>query len=454
MDDISHVMQSVSNYIAEAKDIPLPSEVAKKAKHHLLDSIAAMVSGSTLKPGRRATRFIREQGGTPEALVINTDIMTSAVNAAWANGMLAHADETDDSHAPSTSHPGCAITPAALAAAERENASGEELLRAFVLGYDICCRINRAVGSDNISNAHRATYSVGGTFGAASAAAALMNLSADEVRHVLSYAGQQVSGLGSWRRDTEHIEKAFVFGGMPARNGMAAAAMVAAGFTGVDDVLSGRDNFFVAFSPNPDPEQLIHALGDHYEVMVTNIKRWPVGSPIQALISSLTALMEQHKLTPASIANITLRLPERVTRLVGDTPMPDINSRYLAAATLIDGTLTFEATQDYDRLHDRELLNLKKRITLVGDASLNNTSPPRQGIVEIETMDGRQLRHHTKAVRGTADNPMSQDEVEDKARGLLKIVLPPDNENALVDGIWNIEQVKSVREFRTYLAAH
>jgi len=451
MDDISHVMKDVSEYISEALSKPLPDEVAEKAKHHLLDSIAAMVSGSTLKPGRYAVQYIREQGGAPEAQVINSDILTSAVNAAWANGMLAHADETDDSHAPSTSHPGCVVTPAALAAAERENASGAELLRAFVLGYDICCRINRAVGSHNLSNAHRATYSVGGTFGAASTAAALMKLSADEVRHVFSYAGQQVSGLGSWRRDTEHIEKAFVFGGMPARNGVAAATMAAAGFTAVDDVLSGPDNFFVAFSPEPDPEQLTHALGEHFEVMVTNIKRWPVGSPIQALISSLTALMDEHDVTPENAASITLRLPERVTGLVGDTPMPDINARYLAAATLIDGTLTFEATQDYERLHDPELLKLKERIELVGDSRLNDTDPPRQGIVEVETTEGEKLQHHTKAVRGTADNPMPKEEVEDKARGLLKLVLTPDEEDAMVEGIWNIEEVESVRQFRQHL---
>src|SRR5947207_14169037 len=117
--DISPVMQQVSTYIASAPRKRLPAAVAEKTKHHVLDTIAAMVSGSRLLPGRKAIAFIRTRGGAKEALVVATSVVTNAENAALANGMLAHADETDDSHAPSLTHPGCGIVPAALAMAER-----------------------------------------------------------------------------------------------------------------------------------------------------------------------------------------------------------------------------------------------------------------------------------------------------------------------------------------------
>src|ERR1044071_2590285 len=122
--EISPVMHELATYISKARKAPLPKPVVEKTKHHVLDTIAAMVSGSKLLPGEQAISFIKTQGGAPEAMVIGSRIVTSAINAALANGMLGHADETDDSHAPSLTHPGCGVVPAALAMAEREQANG------------------------------------------------------------------------------------------------------------------------------------------------------------------------------------------------------------------------------------------------------------------------------------------------------------------------------------------
>ena len=108
-------MAKLSAYIAGTMTRPLPPNVADKAKAHLLDTVAAMVSGSTLPPGRAGIAYVRQKGGTPEAQVITTDLVTTASNAAFANGMLAHADETDNSHKTSRSHIGCSVVPAALA---------------------------------------------------------------------------------------------------------------------------------------------------------------------------------------------------------------------------------------------------------------------------------------------------------------------------------------------------
>ncbi len=273
----STLIESLAGYVASALERPLPPEVAEKTKHHVLDTIAAMVTGSRLKPGELATRFAASQGGAPEAMVVGSKVVTTAVNAAMANAMLAHADETDDSHAPSLTHPGCAIVPAALAVAEREDASGEALLRAVALGYDVGCRIGRAmggIGSRGVSG--HATHSISPMFGAAAAASGLAGLDARGVRHALAYTAQQASGITSWARDSEHVEKAFVFGGMGARNGVTSALFVQAGLTGEEDVFSGEFNFLDVFCP--DRAQLdgwVASLGSHYEILETNIKKFP-----------------------------------------------------------------------------------------------------------------------------------------------------------------------------------
>jgi len=121
----------LAEYMAEACDLDLEDNVCIEAKNHIVDSMAAVVSGARLRPGQLAVEYMRALGGTPEAQVIGSALVTSAVNAALANGMMGHADETDDMHMPTKIHPGCGIVPAALAMAEREKASGRQLLGCY-----------------------------------------------------------------------------------------------------------------------------------------------------------------------------------------------------------------------------------------------------------------------------------------------------------------------------------
>jgi len=135
--EISPVMATLSSYMAAAKDRGLPTEVVEKAKHHILDTFAAMVSGSELPPGRAALALARAQAGRPVATVAGSNVVTGPMDAALVNGVLAHSDETDDSHGPSQSHPGASIVPAAFALGEELGVSGEHYLRAVTLGYDV-----------------------------------------------------------------------------------------------------------------------------------------------------------------------------------------------------------------------------------------------------------------------------------------------------------------------------
>jgi len=445
---ISAPMRELSAYMAQAPALPLPAEVAEKARHHILDTIAAMVSGSRLAPGRIAIAYVRRLGGTNAASVVGSKITTSAVNAALANGMLAHADETDDSHAPSRNHPGCAVVPAALAVAESVHASGEQFLRAVVLGYDVAARLNYALGADAFAFAGRMTHSFGGTFGAGAAAAALLGLDALASRHLLSYCAQQASGVGASVRDADHIEKAFDFGGMPARNGVAAATMVAAGFTGVDDVFSGERNFFQAYGAEPDPTKLADGLGQRFEILGTNIKKWSAGSPAQSAIDALLHLMDTKGVRAGNIRAITVHLPTGSDRTVDRTPAPDVNIQHLLALLLIDGTLTFRSIHDHARMGDAKILTLRAKIKVVPSDALLYARPRRQAIVEVDTNDGERHSHRIVAVRGTADNPMDLAEVEAKARDLMGGVLGRKRTETLLGAIRDLAAVKNMARLR------
>jgi 2-methylcitrate dehydratase PrpD len=450
---VSPVMRELSAYVSAALRRPLPPAVLEKTKHHILDTIAAMVSGSRLAPGKKAIAYVKTLGGVKEACVIGSNITTSAGNAALANGMLAHADETDDSHAPSLTHPGCGIVPAALAMAERERRNGAVFLRAVALGYDVGCRLTQSLDAYEFRNDGHSTHSFGPMFGAAAAAGALAGLREIQVRHLLSFTAQQASGVSCWMRDGEHVEKAFDFGGMPARNGVAAATMVAHGFTGVDDVFAGERNFFVAYGRKPDPAVLTRGLGETYEIMNTNIKRWSVGSPIQAPLDSLRDLIHEYQIKAEDVERIMVRVAHQGANTVDNRAMPDICMQHMCAIMVIDGKVTFASSHDEKRMRDRKVLALRSHIELRGDEALSAAMPSRQGIVEISLRDGRNLRHHTSAVRGTAENPMTRAEVDEKSYDLMAPVLSKARARKLCDAIWKLEKISDLRVLRPLLRA-
>lgn len=451
LSNISPVTRELSAYIAGALERPLPPDVAEKGKHHLMDTLAAMVSGSRLLPGEKAIAYAKSLGGVKESLIVGTRILTSCVNAALANGMMAHADETDDSHPRAQAHPGCGVVPAALAMAERGGGDGNALLRAVVLGYDICARAMFALGGPWVlRNAGHSSHSFGPLFGAAAAAGALAGLDADKIRYILSYTAQQAAGVETWARDKEHVEKAFDFGGMPARNGVTAATLAQIGCTGVEDVFAGERNFLSIYSPRPEPEAFIKDLGTTFEVVNTSIKRWSVGSPIQAALDSLAAIISAHKIGADDVEKLTVTVNAVGARTVNDRGIPDINIQHLLSVMLIDGTVTFASSHDEARMHDPRVLQLKNRIELKGREDFEH---PRQGMIEIVTRDGRDLKHHTKAVRGTAINPLTRSEVDAKCFDVTAPVLGKRRARRLIDAVWNIEQLPDARELRPLLRA-
>ncbi|HEX6466978.1 MAG TPA: MmgE/PrpD family protein, partial [Terriglobales bacterium] len=298
---ISPVMQRLSEYMGEAATRALPAEVVEKTKQHILDTFAAMISGSELPPGRGALDFARAYGGKEVATVVASNIVCSPIEAAFANGVLAHSDETDDSNGPSRSHPGVSVVPAAFAAGEQFSIGGAHFLRAVALGYDVGARISISMGGPAYQVAtHRSTHGTAASFGAGAAAGCAVGLDAQKMRLLLDYSAQQTSGIGAWSRDAEHMEKAFLFGGKPASGAVMIATLIKSGWSGVDDIFSGSDNFYEALAPREngvikaDPSALVDKLGERYEIARTNIKKWTVGSPIQAPLDALTNFFKQR----------------------------------------------------------------------------------------------------------------------------------------------------------------
>ena len=448
------VITRLSEYMSEAGSRALPEEATEKTKQHILDTLAAMVSGASLPPGRVALRFAQAHGGERVATIAASKLLCGPIEAAMVNGMLAHSDETDDSHAPSQSHPGCSVVPAALAAAEQFGIDGKRFVRAVALGYDVGPRVGMTLGGLPWQmESHHSTHSIVGTFGASAAAGCAADLDARQMRYLLDYAAQQAAGIAAWQRDTEHIEKSLVFAGLPARNGVTAALLIQLGGTGVDDIFSGADNFLMSFSPKADPAGLIEKLGERYEVTRTNIKKWTVGSPIQAPLDAIGNLRKRHPFEAAAVRRVDVRVATSEAKTVNDRAMPDISLQHMVAVMLLDKTVTFRSAHDSARMKDPALQREKAKVKLIPDEALERLYPKRVTIVEVTLDDGTKLLERVDAVRGTAENPMTRQEVLAKCRDLMAPVLGAATAAKLIDKIMDLESTRDMRALRPLLQA-
>jgi 2-methylcitrate dehydratase PrpD len=445
-------MEKLSAYMSAASARDLPDEAMEKTKQHVLDTFAAMISGSELPPGRAALQFARSYGGKEVAAVVASNFLCGPIEAALTNGMLAHADETDDSHSPSQSHPGCAVVPAALAAGERFGISGAHFLRAVTLGYDVGTRFTVTLGGQRFeAESHWSTHSISPLFGAAAAASCAAGLNAQQMRWMLGYTAHQSSGLGAWNRDTEHVQKAFHFGGMTARSGVTSALLVQAGWTGVDDILSGKDNFFAAYNPHAGPAGLIDKLGERYEVTRTNIKKWPVGSPIQAALDAIEILRKQRPFTTPEVQKVSVRLATDEAAIVNNREIPDICLQHMVAVMLLDKTVTFASAHDKERLKDPATLRERAKVQLFPDQELERLMPLRVAIVDVTLSDGYHLTQRVDNVRGTPENPMTRSEVVAKATDLIAPILGVAKCSELVKKVFQLESASDIRELRPLL---
>jgi 2-methylcitrate dehydratase PrpD len=401
----------------------------------LLDTLAAIVSGSTLKPGKLGLQHARQQGGREECSVLGSNLKTTPILAAFANGMSGHADETDDSN--SQLHPGCAIVPAALAIAESRERSGDALLRAVILGYDIGFRFHQAFEPRSTS--------FGATFGSAAAAGALAELDDLHLRYLISYAAQQASGSRAWVGDDDHIEKAFDYAAMPARNGVTAALLIQSGFTGNRDVLEGDQGIIKTYAPC-DPAKILSELGQRFTITSCLVKKYPVGSPMMETVDATLALLSKQAINPEQIEKVTVRIPESGARTVNNRHMPDVNVQFMVSAILLEGKLTFEMAHDYERFQNPRVLALKDKVQLVGDNEMERSGHRFQGLVEVTLKDGQTLREHVINCRGRPENPMSPDEVEKKAAWLMEPILGKKNVDQIIDSIRRIESLTNTRE--------
>lgn len=436
---MTHITQQLCDFLDSARHASLDEKTIEKAKHHIVDTIAAMISGTALHVGHKALNALPSFEGHPEATVFGQSKRYPAYWAAMFNAMLAHADETDDSHETSITHPGCSIVPTAMAMAQRQKKGGLDVIKAVCAGYDVGPRMTEALGAMALNNAGTSSHAMGAIWGSGACASVLADFDTVQVRRLISYLAHESSGLGCWMAEHDHVQKAYIFGAMGAKNAITSVLLVQSGWTGLDEALEGPRTLFQARSQHARGRSMEPPLVLGHEILGSNIKKWCVGSPAQAPLDAVQALLPRLPLMD-QLASIEVAIRSDEAFIVDNRDMPNICLQHLVALYLVDRKLSFDSVHDVERLDDPQVRAIRHKIQLIASEDLMK-SGGRQAIVNITTTEGQTYNKHIRHVRGTWGDPMPRSEVHDKAKDLLDPVIGKDAANHLLEALWNLENL-------------
>lgn len=396
----------------------------------LLDVLGVAIAGSRTPEGRSVGRVMSATGRAGTIAVPASADRYDLAAAALVGGTSAYSIGLTDTHAQSITHPGPSIVPTALAVGQHAGATGEQLLRAIVLGCETAVRIGAVVNPSHRARGYHPTATCN-PFGAAIAAGVLLGLSREQLGWALGLAGSMSGGLYEFRREGAMLMA--LHGGLPAASGVTAAYLAADGFTGPTTVLEGPEGFFRAFADEIRLEQLIPA-NPAFAVEELSLRPYCACRYAHAAIDAIQQLADQHgAFHPGDIRRVTV-LTHQTAAEQETEPVSVVgarlSTRFNVALALVHGPRLSEVTQE--DLTDAAVLDMADRIEVAEDPELTAIFPRHWACrVRIEDRDGLTLERRVDSPLGEPDNPMSQAQVLDKFTGLTAPVLGEDQASEL-----------------------
>ncbi|MBI3045310.1 MAG: MmgE/PrpD family protein [Betaproteobacteria bacterium] len=412
----SAVTESLAAWLCRTRWSDLPDDVRRKASDVVYDSVGAMIACSQLPEVLALVRFLNKMGGAPECTMIGHLGRTSLVNAAMANGGMSHGDEVDPVHLRSVGgHVASGPAPTALTVGEWTGASGQAVLHAVALGYEVGGRLMTIFYRERDYVARRFyPTAVVAAMSSAVTAGVLLGLGREPMQVALCLAAYQAAGPDNMTRDPAHMGKTFQVAAAN-RNGVTAALLAQDGCRTPPDILDGSHSLFDAYLGAPDAgAEMLADIGAYYSITDVMHKRYPVGSPNQAYLQGLFGLMEKHAVRPDDIESVEVQIPARGLKRVPTTRHASISALTVCAIAAAHGKLDFYRLHDPAGAMDAAAMDMQKRVRFVGRDDWTDLQAGHRAIVTIRTRGGGAL---TGEVR---HRPMDAAELDRKFRELVE----------------------------------
>ena len=440
------IAERLAEYAEHELTAPLADDVRHHAKRALIDWFAALLPGAVLPPATLLAEALEDELGHGNAIVYGRNQRASLRAAALINATAAHSIEFDDIFRDAVYHPGCPTIAAALATAQARNRTGDALLRAIVIGYEISTRLGVAVQPSHYKYWH--TTGTIGTFGAAAATAATLRLDAARIAHAIATAGTFAAGLQQAFR-SDAMSKP-LHAGHAADAGAMAALGAARGVTGALDVLEGEAGFGAAMSDHPDWSKATDGLGSRYNITAMTFKNHGCCGHTFAAIDAALALKAAHGFDASDVERITVGGYKATRDVTGrksvSTPFEGrFSTPFTVATALVHGSVRLAAFEP-DRLRDPDVQALTQRIDVIVDPSCDAAFPARRSaVLDVVLKDGRRLHHYQATRKGDPDAPLTDSELTDKFHELVDPVIGGRAAMSLLGELWGIDQLKDAR---------
>ena len=396
---------------------PVDGAARGRAALHLLDWIGCAALGATAPAGRALARYGADQAEGP-AFTLGAGRRDAAA-AAFVNGGVGNIFEMDDLHRTSIVHAGDVVIPAALAVGQREGADASGILTALVRGYEATIRIGIAAGPGHYR--HWYNTATCGVFGAAAAAASLLGLDPERMVDALAQAGSQAAGVWQCRMEPGHSKQLNT--ARAAQSGVIAADLAGLGFPGPRRILEGEHGFFAAMGPAHRPEAVGERPDGPWLIFETSFKPWPACRHSHPVIEAGLALRNGGR--NSAVTRITVETYEEAVAFC-DNPSPDsphaarFSLQHCIATTLLNGAPTL-ADCSLEAIADDEVAALRSRVEVRALEAFSDAFPRHYGArVEIAYDDGTVRDHRVTTAKGDPENPMTEQEIRDKALMLLQ----------------------------------
>jgi 2-methylcitrate dehydratase PrpD len=421
--------------------------LVEATKQRVLDVIGLALAGSETPFGRSTRAAALALSPSGPSHIIGSGETVGVATAAFANAAFAQALEFDDTHNESIVHMSSPATAAALALSETRRVSGRDAITAIAIGNEISCR----VGVVAPGQFHRRGFHPTGLFapfGVTYAAGRLLGLNAGAMARAAGICGSCAAGLlECW---VDGTQSKFLHSGFAAQSGIAAALLAEAGVTGPPTILEGRFGMFAAHLPAElakDFDRVVDRLGDHWESRNSSLKPYPAAHVLHPYVDAILRLKQQYGISSTDVARVECPVAEFNVSIVCEpleeklAPASDSHARislqYTVAEALHTGKLGKTAYRD---LRNADVLTLARRVRYYVDPSF---PPPGRfkGEVHVTLHDGRVISETQEYNRGSAENPMTFDELRAKFDENAAGILSPDERERLVDAVARLERL-------------
>ena len=440
-------------FVVETKYRDIPSAVIKSAKTPFLDTIGVALLGSTYPCGRMAIDLAREMGGNPQATIIGSGFKSSTVNAAFTNGVSAFSPDFDDFNEEVFLHPSVTLIPTILAAGEPKQVSGEEVLAAYIIGWEVLNVIGQAAEAGRFAHRSRGWHPTCtiGTLGATAVAARILGLAHDQTKMALGIAVSMASGTVQQYGTTAF----YIHAGIAARNGVMAALLAARGITADSDILESQYGFLNLFNGKGNYHPVKpEIMGNPYflESPGFGLKKYACCSLVQCPIEGMQELVKKEQFTGNDVEKIEIGIHPKLKTQIARYDNPanpqeaQFSEPFHAAVGVIYPDIVGLAPYPQEKIDDPRVQELMKKVRVYQHPDLTDEKPDAIYTHHLKVIlkDGRDFSFQKAIVGGDVQKPLTREEVLQKYKDCAGRVLSSPQIAQSIDIIDSLEKLDDI----------